>query len=129
MSAKLTPTGLPRNQALHIPMRDGVRIAIDIWLPAGLQPGERVPTLMRATRYWRARGMVDRSLEADSNFEGAEWLNGAGYAYVIVDARGSGASFGVSRRPWDEEEVADYGEVVTWIAAQPWSNGRVGTFG
>src|SRR5205085_1665942 len=46
-----------------------------------------------------------------------------------VDARGTGASFGVSRRPWDEEEVTDYGEVVTWIAAQPWSNGRVGTFG
>jgi putative CocE/NonD family hydrolase len=124
-----TDSAYPRNQALYLPMRDGVRIAIDVWLPAGLAVGATVPTLMHATRYWRARGMVDRNLEADSNFAMAERLNGAGYAYVVVDARGTGASFGVCTASYSPDEVADYGEIVRWIAAQPWSNQRVGTFG
>ncbi|MXW56257.1 MAG: hypothetical protein F4Z59_06165, partial [Gemmatimonadales bacterium] len=51
-------SALTRNQALHIPMRDGVRIAVDVWLPEGIRPGDRLPAMMRATRYWRARGEV-----------------------------------------------------------------------
>ena len=52
-----------------------------------------------------------------------------GYAWVDVDTRGSGASFG--SRPWDfsPDEIQDGAEVVDWIVAQPWSNGRVGAAG
>jgi putative CocE/NonD family hydrolase len=53
----------------------------------------------------------------------------AGYAYVTIDARGTGASFGLARQPWSPDEVADYGEVLAWLVKQPWSNGRVGTYG
>ena len=120
---------LERNQALHIPMRDDVRIAIDVWLPEGIEPDTRLPTMVRATRYWRARGLVDVPLERASNFDEAERWNGAGYALVLVDARGSGASFGIRRFELAEDEVRDYGEVVDWIVAQPWSNGRVGAYG
>ena len=120
---------LERNQALHIPMRDDVRIAVDVWLPEGIEPGTRLPTMVRATRYWRARGLVDVPLERASNFDEAERWNGAGYALVLVDARGSGASFGIRRFELAEDEVRDYGEVVDWIVAQPWSNGRVGAYG
>ncbi len=120
---------LERNQALHIPMRDGVRIAVDVWLPEGIEPGTRLPTMVRATRYWRARGFVGAPLEGDSNFDEAERWNGAGYALVVVDARGSGASFGIRRFELAEDEVLDYGEVVDWIVAQPWSNGLVGSYG
>ena len=120
---------LERNQALHIPMRDGVRIAVDVWLPEGIEPGTRLPTMVRATRYWRARGFVDAPIEGDSNFDEAERWNGAEYALVLIDARGSGASFGIRRFELAEDEVLDYGEVVDWIVAQPWSNGRVGAYG
>ena len=120
---------LERNQALHIPMRDGVRIAVDVWLPQGIEPGARLPTMIRATRYWRARGFVDAPTEGDSNFDEAERWNGSGYALVLVDARGSGASFGIRRFELAEDEWRDYGEVVDWIVAQPWSNGRVGAYG
>ncbi len=118
-----------RNQALYVTMRDGVRIAVDLWLPEGLGRRERIPTVMRATRYWRALDVVAGSLEDESNYELANRFNDAGYALVLVDARGSGASFGT--RPYElfEAEVRDYGEVVDWIVAQPWSNGRVGAFG
>ena len=120
---------LDRNQALHIPMRDDVQIAVDVWLPEGIEPGTRLPTMIRATRYWRARGLVDTPIEGDSNFDEAERWNGAGYALVLVDARGSGASFGIRRFELAEDEVRDYGEVVDWIVAQSWSNGRVGAYG
>ena len=120
---------LTRNQALHIPVRDGVRIAVDVWLPDGIEAGTLVPTMIRATRYWRARGLVDAPLEDDSNFDEAERWNAAGYALVLVDGRGSGASFGIRRFELAEDEVRDYGEVADWIVAQPWSNGRVGAYG
>ena len=120
---------LTRNQALHIPMRDGVRIAVDVWLPNGIEEGALLPTMIRATRYWRARGLVDTPIEGDSNFDEAERWNAAGYALVLVDGRGSGASFGIRRFELAEDEVRDYGEVADWIAAQPWSNGRVGAYG
>jgi predicted acyl esterase len=28
-----------------------------------------------------------------------------------------------------EREIADYGELIDWVAAQPWSNGRPGVYG
>lgn len=120
---------LTRNQALHIPMRDGVRIAVDVWLPDGTEDGALLPTMIRATRYWRARGFVDSPLDGDSNFDEAERWNAAGYALVLVDGRGSGASFGIRRFELAEDEVRDYGEVADWIVSQPWSNGRVGAYG
>ncbi len=120
---------LVRNQALYVPMRDGVRIAIDVWLPEGVDPAAKLPTLIRATRYWRAQDRVGVPLAEASNFDEAERWNGAGYALVLVDARGSGASFGIRRFELAEDEVRDYGEVVDWIVAQSWSNGRVGAYG
>lgn len=117
----MTPAGFPVNRALYLTMRDGVKIAVDVWLPADLAAGKRVPTVLRATRYWRAA--------AGSKTPRHSWLCDAGFALVQVDARGSGASFGTRPVEWSDDEVADYGEVIDWIARQPWSNGRVGAYG
>ena len=35
-------------------MRDGVKIAVDTTLPATLPPGEKIPTILVQTRYWRS---------------------------------------------------------------------------
>ena len=121
--------GLPRNQALYVTMRDGVKIAIDVWLPASLKPDQEIPTILRATRYWRATDTASGRPEDDRNFGEAERFNSNGYALVLVDARGSGASFGTRPYELSQEEVRDYGEVVDWIIEQPWSNGRVGAWG
>jgi putative CocE/NonD family hydrolase len=112
-------------------MHDGVKIAFDAWLPTSVREGARVPTLMRMTRYWRAADVVgaDKDISKDSNFGRAEQINTAGYAYVIVDARGTGASFGTREYVITEDEVKDYGEIADWISRQPWSNGRIGSFG
>jgi len=120
---------LKRNQALYITMRDSVKIAIDLWLPKDLEKGVKVPCIMYSTRYWRADHVVDGDITQDTNFSLAERFSNAGYALVMVDARGSGASFGFREYELLEKEVKDYGEVADWIVEQPWSNGRIGAYG
>ena len=51
----LLPNGTARNVAQYVEMRDGVRLAVDVWLPENYQSGDRLPTAMRSTRYWRAQ--------------------------------------------------------------------------
>jgi putative CocE/NonD family hydrolase len=132
-----TPLGPARNESRYLTMRDSTRIAVDIWYPATLQPGQRVPTLIRGTRYvrawdigWGARLLAALNLgRAGSPSFGTDLFNREGFAVVIVDARGTGASFGNVTIPWSPDEVADYHEVIAWIAARDWSNGKVGALG
>lgn len=134
---KLTPSGHTRNEALYLTMRDGVNIAVDIWFPQDLRTNQKLPALIRGTRYvraweigWGARVMhllgltssAPRPLDRDI-------FNREGFVYVIVDARGTGASFGRVTMPVGTEEIADYHEVIEWIARQDWSNGKVGSVG
>lgn len=129
------PAGMRRNQALYVPMRDGEQIAIDVWYPATLAAGQRIPALIKATRYVRATspGLLARAAIAIGQFSSLDVrlrsILDAGYAVVLVDARGSGASTGRRTIEWSPDELADYGEIVDWIVKQPWSNGRVGGWG
>jgi len=52
-----------------------------------------------------------------------------GYAIILLDVRGTGASFGTWPLPWPPESNEDAREIVDWIVAQPWSNGKVGAYG
>ena len=47
------PYGTAPVRSVYVPMRDDVRIALDVVLPEGLPQGERVPTILTVTRYWR----------------------------------------------------------------------------
>ncbi|MGK5519262.1 CocE/NonD family hydrolase [Micromonospora sp. URMC 107] len=62
-------------------------------------------------------------------FPVAQRLLARGYVVVVVDSRGSGASFGTSDGPFGTAEATDTYDVTEWIAAQPWCDGRVGMFG
>jgi putative CocE/NonD family hydrolase len=53
----------------------------------------------------------------------------AGYAWIDVDVRGSGASSGTRPCPWWQDEIRDGAELVDWIIRQPWSSGAVGATG
>ena len=121
----------------YLVMRDGTKIAIDICLPRGLPAGERVPTILRQTRYFRrflvrkrARLLVDEVALDPMNAPMRALFTSRGYAWVDVDVRGSGASFGERPCPWWlEGEVKDGAEIVDFIVKQPWSNGLVGSTG
>jgi putative CocE/NonD family hydrolase len=111
-------------------MRDGVKIAIDLYLPEGLEEGARVPTILHQTRYHRSmelRWPFSRLLRGPGRT--ITRFVTCGYAWVSVDARGSGASFGTRSSPWSPDEVRDGAEIVDWIVDQPWSDGKVGSFG
>ena len=56
------------------------------------------------------------------------WLS-HGYALVVGDVRGTGASFGVWRHHRSRDETLDFSEIVDWIIAQPWSDQQVVGFG
>ena len=43
-------------ESKYLTMRDGVKIAIDVHLPEGLQDGQKLPTILWQTRYWRSMG-------------------------------------------------------------------------
>ena len=119
-----------RLQSLYVPVSDGVRLAVDVWLPVQRTAGGgTVGTVMRVTRYYRAEAPPGPGPEADTNAAAGDLFNGAGFALVVVDARGTGASFGTRTGELSGREVTDYGELIDWIAAQPWSNGRVGVYG
>ncbi|HXX15602.1 MAG TPA: CocE/NonD family hydrolase [Candidatus Eremiobacteraceae bacterium] len=135
---KTTPAGIPRSTARYVKMRDGVEIAVSLYLPKDLKPNERVPVLMRTTRYWREpqksallKMLLDLHIVRGSLLTAPEvqYFNQRRFAVLLVDARGTGASGGHRELEFSPAEVADMGEVAAWAAAQPWSNGNVGTFG
>ncbi|MFO0614235.1 MAG: CocE/NonD family hydrolase [Polyangiaceae bacterium] len=128
----------PRKQTRSsrlVEMRDGVTLAIDVTMPADLAPGERLPIVLRPTRYHRAaavRGPLDRLHFArpwDLWGAARNRFVQAGYAWVDVDARGSGASRGSRPCPWSPDEVMDGKDLVDRLVKEPWSNGRVGALG
>lgn len=97
-----------------IPMRDGIRLAADVYRPP--VPG-RWPALLVRTPYNRkSRAMASYRFFARR-----------GYAVVIQDTRGRYASQGVFGGI--AQEGADGNDSINWIAEQPWSNGRVGMVG
>jgi uncharacterized protein len=109
-------------RSLYVPMRDGVRIALDVVLPRNLPEGARVPAILTMTRYWR-------SFEGDGPNALQEFFASHGYAVIWGDSRGTGASYGVWPHHRSRDETLDFGEVMDWIVAQPWSDGRVGGWG
>lgn len=134
----MTSAGIRQSSSTYIRMRDGVEIAVTVTVPIDLKPGERLPVLMRTTRYWRlpqigwgmramaALHLIDPRKLADQQ---RAYFNQRRFVVMAVDARGSGASGGNRFIELSPAEVADMGEVAAWAARQPWSNGLVGTYG
>lgn len=109
-------------------MDDGVNLAVDVHLPAGYSEG-RLPVLIQFERYWRS-STTPKTKNQKPTLSGREkYFNENGYVIVIVDTRGSGASFGYRSSEYSPDEVMDGKEVVDWVVAQPWSNGNIGAYG
>lgn len=137
-----SPTGTPPKPYVgavrtsrYLALSDGCRLAADIHLPEGLGPDERIPTLVSFTPYLRgmdfrvpgAQWLLAKAGKAEEDWGGQ--LASYGYAFVQVEIRGAGASFGSKRSIFHEELARDGGEVLDWIVAQRWSNGNVGATG
>jgi putative CocE/NonD family hydrolase len=122
--------------SVHVTMRDGVKIAVDVVLPKDLPVTARIPALLSQTRYWRAMELrvpfkwFLKPEAADPVYRDfVPFFASRGYAVVLVDVRGTGASHGTWPLPWAPDSIEDGREIVDWIVAQRWSNGKVGAYG
>ena len=97
-----------------IPMRDGTELAANIFRPQDAGP---FPVILMRTPY----GKGDRNQGQGKSYASA------GYAMVIQDCRGKGASDG----QWDpfRYDAEDGFDTQEWVGKQSWCNGRIGTAG
>ena len=117
-----------------IPVRDGVRLAADVFLPDGPGP---YPVLVALSPYGKeiqslpvppqppTSPLYAREIEAGD----PRLLTEAGYVHVIADVRGTGKSEGSYRGWMSSDEAEDAYDAIEWAAAQDWSDGNVGMAG
>jgi predicted acyl esterase len=113
-----TPTqsqaqSLPKPASEMVAMRDGIRLATDIYLPEGEGPW---PVILMRTPYNKGPIGAQRN----------QWTSN-GYAFVIQDCRGRFKSEG-KYLPFMNDHLDGY-DTVEWVARQKWANGKVGMIG
>jgi putative CocE/NonD family hydrolase len=103
---------------LRVPMRDGVHLATDVYLPAKdgkVLPGKHPVVLTR----------LPYNKDGAKRF--GEYFAKNGYAFVAQDCRGRYKSEGVWH--WMSDDGQDGVDCAAWIGKQSWSNGRIGMVG
>jgi putative CocE/NonD family hydrolase len=99
----------------RVPTRDGITLSADVYLP---RSGGPLPAIVQWTPYESTR---------ERFIAWGVWFARRGYAAVVVDVRGRYESDG-EFYAWAKDGV-DAHDTLTWVAAQHWSNGRIGTWG
>jgi putative CocE/NonD family hydrolase len=105
-----------------MPMRDGVRLSTDIYLP---KTDKKVPIIFSRTPY-NFNSWGDGEEKTRTHERAYEALK-RGYAYIIQNERGRYFSEG----EWDilGTPLTDGYDAFSWMSKQPWSNGKIGTLG
>ena len=103
---------------IPVPMRDGINLSADIWLPPSSRGSGPWPALLLRTIY--------DNQEARYIGWAREFTN-RGYAVIMQDCRGRGDSDG----DWIPYvcELYDGYDTHQWIGEQDWCDGNLGTFG
>ncbi len=102
---------------VRVPMRDGVTLSADVWMPAA--PG-RYPVILVRTPYMKTRALTQFP-------QFGMYFAKRGYVFAGQDCRGRGDSDG--KFGFFEADINDGYDTVEWLAKQPWSNGQVGMMG
>ncbi len=117
----------------YVPMPDGHELAVSTLLPRSRRADERLPAILVQTRYHRLRhirfpySLMKGPYQLPTRL--AVPFVRSGYAYVIVDVRGSGASTGLGGAQTFDQISRDGAQLVAWMRRQPWSNGVIGAEG
>jgi uncharacterized protein len=114
-SATTTASKSPAHVEEFAAMRDGVKLAANVFVPEGKGPW---PVVLTRTPYLK---------DGPTTGGSARKYIAAGYVYVVQDVRGKGHSQG-EYRPFVDDRSDGY-DTVEWAAKQPWSNGKVGMTG
>jgi len=118
----------------YVTMRDDCRLAVDAYVPQAVSRARTpatFPTIVFFTPYYRRFKLRPGGVgEANPNTgKFRDFFVPRGYAVVVVDVRGTGASFGTRDSFRSPREREDSREIADWIVAQPWSNGLIGATG
>lgn len=113
------PRSVVVERDVAIPMRDGTILRANVWRP----PSGRHPVLLQRTPYDKDDSFVAH------HHSGLEPLRAVDAGFVVVqqDVRGRFASDGAFSPFVDER--SDGVDTIDWLAGQPFSNGRIGTYG
>lgn len=114
-AAKPTPVAAGAREVMA-EMRDGVKLAGNLYLPEGKGP---FPCVVVRTPYGKDVMYKDP--------RGAQGYTKAGYAYLVQDVRGKGHSQGFYQAFINDRD--DGYDTVEWMAKQSWCNGKVGITG
>lgn len=113
---------VPPYQQITIPLSDGIILTARLWMPE--KPvAAKVPVVLE----WIPYRQSDNTAIGDSMVHGYFAMNGI--AAIRVDLRGSGNSEGLLHDEYLKQEQDDACEVIAWLAAQEWCNGKVGMIG
>ena len=109
------------------PMRDGVKLATDVYLPVGQGPGP-FPVVIERTPYNKGDCA---SPTPEGKVVHAQYFAKRGYVAILQDERGRHRSEGIYYWLRDEAwgERQDGYDTIEWAAEQSWSTGKVGTMG
>ena len=138
--AETRENGLRIERNVPVRLRDGVRIYVDIYRPAGAAGERGLPALLGWSPYgkhntssrlaWPAAGVADGWMSQYTAFEAPDpmyWCP-RGYAIVYPDPRGSWYSEGELRHG-GMGEAEDCFDLIQWLGDCAWSNGKVGMTG
>ncbi len=117
-AARVDPGSYVVEKNVMVPMRDGVRLATDLYFPAknAVKLEGKFPAILERTPYNKDR----------SDFW-TTYFASRGYVAIAQDTRGRYASDGVWHMMTDD--VQDGYDTAAWIVKQPWSDGGFGTRG
>ena len=106
------------SKTVMVPMRDGVKLATDLYLPGrnGAPAKGRFPVVLSRTPYGKGGSLGD-----------AKYYVPRGYVVIAQDTRGRGDSEGTWH--WMTDDRQDGFDAIEWIARQPWSDGKIGMMG
>lgn len=105
-----------------VPLADGVRLAVRLWLPAAALE-DPAPAILNSVPYRKGDGT------AIGDAAWGTYFARHGFAYARVDIRGSGDSEGVLEDEYTPQEQDDAEQVIAWLADRPWCSGAVGMIG
>jgi hypothetical protein len=119
---------IPTSKSYYVAVADGTRLAVDVHFPANYTD-QKLPALCEFTRYWRGSENPETGKPNPSLNKRDRFFLENDYILVKIDARGTGASYGVRPGEYTPIEVNDAKYIVDWIISQSWSNGNVGAYG